>query len=88
MEGMEYFYEVFEALPRCGPGGNEHTRRAFNTLQNLPEQPFILDIGCGTGMATLELAKLSNGKIIGIDIDQDALDKLIQKIKQQGLKIE
>ena len=45
MEGMEYFYELFETLPRCGPGDNESTRRAFNTIPKHPEQPFILDIG-------------------------------------------
>ena len=37
MEGMEYFYELFEALPRCGPGDNKSTQRAFNTISKLPE---------------------------------------------------
>ena len=50
---MEYFYELFEALPRGGPGDEESTRRAFNTIPNPPEQPFILDIGCGPGLKTL-----------------------------------
>jgi len=49
MEGMEYFYELFEALPRGGPGDNEFTRRAFNVIPKLPKRPFILDIGCGPG---------------------------------------
>jgi hypothetical protein len=44
MEGMEYFYELFESLPRGGPGDNKSTRRAFNTIPEPPEQPFILDI--------------------------------------------
>jgi len=62
----------------------KYTREAF---ENIPknDKPRILDIGCGTGMPTLELAKLSNGEIIGIDIDQGALDKLNLKIKQEGL---
>ena len=62
----------------------KYTRKAF---ENIPEmdKPRILDIGCGTGMPTLELARLSNGEVTGIDIDQGALDKLNLKIKQEGL---
>ena len=67
MKGMEYFYELFEALPRCGPGDNDSTRRAFNTIPRLPEQPFILDIGCGPGVQTIELAQISRGTIIALD---------------------
>jgi len=63
MEGMEYFYELFEALPRGGPGDNRSTRRAFNTIPKLPEQPLILDIGCGPGVQTIELAKISKRQI-------------------------
>ncbi|MEJ2118650.1 MAG: class I SAM-dependent methyltransferase [Alphaproteobacteria bacterium] len=61
----------------------EHTRKAY-TLLRLPEQPRILDIGCGRGLQTIELARLSNGKIIGIDIDNDVLSQMEQRIKQEG----
>ncbi len=62
----------------------KYTRKAFESIPVI-EKPRILDIGCGTGMPTLELARLSNGEITGIDIDQGALDQLNFKIKQQGL---
>ncbi|MFX1418100.1 MAG: class I SAM-dependent methyltransferase [Promethearchaeota archaeon] len=62
----------------------KYTRKAFNSIPKI-DNPRILDIGCGTGIPTLELAKLSNGEIFGIDIDQEALNKLNQKIKQKGL---
>ncbi|MFX1302413.1 MAG: class I SAM-dependent methyltransferase [Promethearchaeota archaeon] len=62
----------------------KYTRKAFENLPKI-DDPHILDVGCGTGIPTLELARLSNGKIIGIDIDQRALDKLNLKIKQEGL---
>ncbi|MFW9821312.1 MAG: class I SAM-dependent methyltransferase [Candidatus Thorarchaeota archaeon] len=62
----------------------KYTRKAFETIPEM-EKPRILDIGCGTGMPTLELAKISNGEITAIDIDQGALDKLSLKIKQQAL---
>jgi len=85
MEGMEYFYELFEALPRGGPGDNKSTQRAFNTIPKPPEQPFILDIGCGPGVQTIELAKLSKGRIIALDNHQAFLDKLIKKAKEEEL---
>ena len=49
------------------------------------DKPRILDIGCGSGIPTLELARLSGGEVIGIDIDQPALDKFTNKIKEAGL---
>lgn len=62
----------------------KYTRMAFESIPKL-DHPRILDIGCGTGMPTLELARLSNGEITGIDIDQNALNKLSIKIKNEGL---
>jgi SAM-dependent methyltransferase len=85
MEGIEYMYELFEALPRCGPGDNESTRRAFNTIPKLPKQPFILDIGCGPGVQTIELAKILSGKIIALDNHQPFLDKLMKTARDKGL---
>jgi len=85
MEGMDYFYELFEALPRGGPGDNKSTRRAFNTIPKLPEKPLILEIGCGPGVQTIELAKLSRGRIIAIDNHQAFLDTLIKKAKEEEL---
>ncbi len=63
---------------------NKYTRKAFQILPEL-EKPRILDIGCGSGVPTMELAKLCNGEIIGIDIDQELLDRLSRKIEQEGL---
>jgi ubiquinone/menaquinone biosynthesis C-methylase UbiE len=51
----------------------------------LIEKPLILDIGCGSGISTLELAKLCNGEIIGIDIDQPALNRFNNNITKAKL---
>jgi len=85
MEGMQYFYELFESLPRCGPGDNKTTRRAFNTIPKPPVHPLVLDIGCGPGVQTIELAKLSKGRIIALDNHQAFLDKLMEKAKAEEL---
>ncbi|MFC1965135.1 class I SAM-dependent methyltransferase [Chloroflexota bacterium] len=62
----------------------KYTRKAYRMLPRV-EKPRILDIGCGSGIPTLELARLSQGEVIGIDIDQPALDKLARKINEAGL---
>lgn len=62
---------------------NKYTRKAFQMLPKL-EKPCILDIGCGSGVPTIELAKLSNGEIVGIDINQSFLDELNRKIEEEG----
>ena len=49
------------------------------------DKPRILDIGCGLGVPTLEFAKLCDGEIVGIDIDQSLLDQLNRKIEKEGL---
>jgi cyclopropane fatty-acyl-phospholipid synthase-like methyltransferase len=86
MEGIKYLYELCEALPRSGPGDNEHTRRAFYSLPSFPKPPLILDIGCGQGVQTVELAKISNAKIIALDNHQAFLDILIGEARDQGLE--
>jgi ubiquinone/menaquinone biosynthesis C-methylase UbiE len=62
----------------------QFTRRAFNVLPKI-EYPQILDIGCGSGVPTIALAVLSQGHIIGVDIDQIQLNQLLQKVNNLGL---
>ena len=63
----------------------KYTRKAFHILPQI-DKPRILDIGCGSGIPTLELARLGRGEIIGIDIDQSALDNFAIKITEVGLR--
>jgi len=62
----------------------KYTRRAFHMLPEL-DKPRVLDVGCGSGVPTMELARLSNGQIIGLDINQDLLDALVRKIEKAGV---
>jgi ubiquinone/menaquinone biosynthesis C-methylase UbiE len=61
---------------------NKYTRKAFNALPKCMN-PLILDIGCGTGIPTIELAILSGGHVIGIDVDVISLEMLQRKIKER-----
>ncbi len=65
-------------------GFTKFTRKAFHMLPKM-DMSCILDIGCGPGLPTLELATLSDGEIYGIDIDQKALNTLNSIIKRKGL---
>jgi len=81
----EYFFAVFDRLPRGGPGSNATTRKAFRRITGLPARPRILDVGCGPGMQTLELARISGGRITAIDIHQPFLDRLAEAASRTGL---
>ncbi len=83
---MEQFYvDLFGSLPRCGPGSVETTRKAYSFLKKLPKNPKILDIGVGTGMSTIELAKISAGSIIAIDVIESFLRKLRDMMKKEDV---
>jgi len=62
----------------------KYTGKAFKMIPKL-DRPRILDIGCGSGVPTMELARLSNGEIVGLDINQPLLDRLARKIEKAGL---
>ena len=80
----EIFYEVHKGLKREGPGLGDYTRRAYGMLPRL-EAPRILDIGCGPGDPTIEIAKLSGGEVIGLDNHQPYLDDLVRSAEREGL---
>lgn len=63
---------------------SKYTRKAFKMLPKR-KNPHILDVGCGTGVPTIELAKISDGEVIGMDIDIISLNLLQKKIKETGL---
>ena len=62
----------------------KYTRKAFQLLPDL-DRPRILDVGCGSGVPTIALVKLSKGEVVGLDTDQIHLDELSRKIKREGL---
>ena len=82
---MDIFWELHQDLPREGPGDNASTLKALSFMANLPPQPAILDIGCGPGMQTVELAKHTRGKITAIDTHQPFLDKLEERAHAEGV---
>ncbi len=80
----QLFWDIHKDLPRQGPGDNALTKQAYQLMVNLPSQPRILDIACGPGMQTIELARISNGQITAIDNHQPFLDELNERSQVAG----
>lgn len=81
---MEIFLDIHMDMPRQGSGRDKYTQKAYEILPKI-NHPKILDIGCGPGMQTIKLAKLSDGEVIGTDIFQQYLDQLKELIKKENL---
>src|SRR6267378_7009567 len=82
---MSLFRELTEGLPRQGPGSSEATLRALGLTRGLPEHPKILDVGCGPGAQTIDLARATNGEIVAVDIRQRFLDELTERARDEGV---
>ena len=61
----------------------EHSRRAYSLIPRI-DRPRILDIGCGSGLLTIELARMSAGDVVGIDVDESAIERLRRRAAQAG----
>jgi SAM-dependent methyltransferase len=64
---LSTFFAVFEALPRQGPGSRACTARALALCEGLPPAPEIVDLGCGAGAQTVDLAELTGGTVVAVD---------------------
>lgn len=81
----EIFFEVFEALPRQGPGNRACAEKALALCRQLPAAPEVLDLGCGVGGQTLQLAELTTGSIVAVDIHAPSIQRLQRMVAGRGL---
>ncbi len=92
---MELFFEIFDpSLPRLGPGDDASTRKALDMLvsemsrgDNSPRAAKlrILDLGCGNGAQTIQLAKHTAGTVLAVDNHQPFLDELKRRADTEGV---
>ena len=80
-----YFFEIYEAIPRQGPGDRESTERALGMLPPLTSHHRILDIGCGSGAQTIDLARATAAQILAVDIHEAFVTQLVKRAADQGL---
>ncbi|MDJ0807370.1 MAG: methyltransferase domain-containing protein [Gammaproteobacteria bacterium] len=82
---VELLVDLHSGLPRLGPGSKESTLKALAMCDCLPDNPDVLDIGCGCGAQTLVLATATQGQIIATDLFPEFLAPLESNIREKGL---
>ncbi len=78
--------EYFSSIKRQGPGSIETTIKALSFIENISENTKILDIGCGTGSQTIDLAENTLATITAIDLFPKFIDILDKNIEKQNLR--
>lgn len=94
-EQMNFIHEIFSAsLPRLGAGDDASTKKALAMLLETKSSAGnafrsrklrVLDIGCGNGAPTIQLAKNITGTILAVDNHQPYLDELRRRAKAAGV---
>jgi SAM-dependent methyltransferase len=79
------FFEIYEAIPRQGPGDRESTERALGLLPPLTSHHRILDTGCGSGTQTIDLARATAAQIVAVDSHEPFVTQLVKRAADQGL---
>lgn len=86
MDELTLLADLHKAGLRQGPGRPDVTRRAMVLAGLDGSRPLeIADIGCGTGGASLELARMLDARITAVDFLPSFLDVLRQRAQAQGL---
>ena len=58
MEIPLYFYWAYRDLDRLSPGSEDTTLKAIDKIDiNIDDKLYVLDIACGVGTSTIQLAK-------------------------------
>lgn len=78
--------EFFSNMERQGPGSPDVTLKALSFIDDLTEQSYIVDLGCGTGGQTITLANHVKGKITALDLFPKFINIFNRNVKQLGLQ--
>ena len=83
---MSVISELMAGLKRTAPGSDAATLRVLGSLDSVPPEARILDVGAGTGAQSLLLAQaLPLAKITALDVDELALNTLRARAAGAGL---
>lgn len=84
-EFWTHFKNIYGGLPRQGPGLRESTEQALGLIPPLTADQRLLDIGCGTGAQTLDLARATEARIVAVDNHPPFVAQLARRAAEQGL---
>jgi SAM-dependent methyltransferase len=80
------FFDLHDGLPREGPGSRACTARALAIAGALPAAPRVLDIACGPGMQTMNLADLlPSASIVALDNHAPFLAEVKRRASAHGV---
>ncbi len=77
--------DLHTGLERQGPGDESLSQQILSNIPDLPPNPRIADLGCGTGAASLLLANFFNGPVLAVDQAAPFLEQLRNTAKARGL---
>jgi ubiquinone/menaquinone biosynthesis C-methylase UbiE len=78
--------DFFLGLDRQGPGSPEMTLRALSFVEGLNVGSHIVDLGCGTGGQTMTLAAATPGRITGLDLFPNFIEKFNEQAWDHGVR--
>jgi ribosomal protein L11 methyltransferase len=70
-----------------GTGAHPTTRLTLELLQEV-EPGSLLDIGCGSGVLSIAAAKLGFAPVVGIDVDEAAVEATHENALANGVEVE
>lgn len=85
MTAEEIFWPAHEGLPRQAPGSAATTRLLLRLAGPVPPRPRVVDIGCGTGPASLLLAGEAGAEVVAVDTHEPFLERLRAAAAAAGL---
>jgi ubiquinone/menaquinone biosynthesis C-methylase UbiE len=86
VDNYQLLIDLHKHANRQGPGGDAETEMALSLARVDRTKPLkIAEIGCGTGAATLCLARLLDAKIIAVDFLPEFLEVLERRAENLGL---
>lgn len=86
MNYMDLIIDLHKHNPRQGPGSVEESLRAFDTTKLGRDKAIkMLDIGCGTGAASIPIAQHTSAHITALDLSEEFLSELASRADSSGL---
>ena len=82
---------VIEIMPRMafGTGTHETTKLCLEMLSStIKPNDHVLDVGTGSGILAIGAAKMGAFRVLGIDIDESAIDNAVENVRQNRVKVQ